>query len=265
MSSPLLSFEDVEVVYGHIVLALRGVTLAVPRGSIVALLGPNGAGKTTTLKAASGLLGAERGEVTRGTIRYADLTVESSTPRALVKAGVVQVLEGRRCFPHLTVEENLKTGSIGKGLTRRQLSGELERVYAYFPRLAERRGIAAGFTSGGEQQMTAIGRALIARPSLLLLDEPSMGLAPKVVAEIFEIVHTLHEKEGVTFLLAEQNATLALRYAHHGYVLENGRVVAHGTGAELRARSDVKELYLGLGARGGRKRFERSARALTSA
>jgi branched-chain amino acid transport system ATP-binding protein len=255
--APMLSLQDVQVVYERIVLGLRGVTFSVPHGSIVALLGPNGAGKTTTLKAASGLLAAERGEITAGSVRYGDPTLARPEPRQLVKRGIVQVLEGRRCFPHLTVEENLRTGAIVRGLGRAELARELERVYAYFPRLVERRRLPAGYTSGGEQQMIALGRALIARPKLLLLDEPSMGLAPKVVEEIFEIVHALHKREGVTFLLAEQNATLALRYADHGYVLENGRVVAQGTAAQLRARPDVKDLYLGRGASADRRRFRR--------
>jgi branched-chain amino acid transport system ATP-binding protein len=249
-AAPILALHEVEAAYEHIIVALRGVTLEVPTGSIVALLGPNGAGKSTTLKAASGLLAAERGAVTAGTITFAGHDVTRERPLALVSRGVVQVLEGRRCFPHLTVEENLLSGGINRGLGRSQQKRELERIYAYFPGLVARRRTPAGFTSGGEQQMIAIGRALIARPKLLLLDEPSMGLAPKIVESIFEIVSTLHEKEGVSVLLAEQNARLALRYAQWGYVLENGRVVAHGSARELSERDDVKDLYLGLGAQG---------------
>jgi branched-chain amino acid transport system ATP-binding protein len=247
MSTPLLEIDDIEVVYDQIILALRGVSLVVPRGAIVALLGANGAGKTTTLKAVSALLGAERGALTRGAIRLDGQPLAARSPRDLVRAGVVQVLEGRHCFPHLSVEENLVTGALVHRPSRAELRRGLDRIYAYFPRLALLRRKPAGLASGGEQQMVAIGRALLAEPRLVLLDEPSMGLAPLVVAEIFAIVAELHAKEGVSFLVAEQNARLALRHATHGVVLENGRVVAEGSAAELSARPDVKEFYLGVG------------------
>ncbi|MET0284139.1 MAG: ABC transporter ATP-binding protein [Polyangiales bacterium] len=234
----MLAIDQLEVVYEGIIVALRGVTLRVPRGEIVALLGANGAGKTTTLKAAAGLLPAERGAITRGSIMLDDRDATYDAPRERVRRGVVQVLEGRRCFAQLTVEENLRAA----GRDPRAL----ERVYAYFPRLAEKRRLQAGYTSGGEQQMLAIGRALMTSPRLLLLDEPSMGLAPRIVASIFEIVAALNRDQGTTILLAEQNATLALKYAHHGYLLENGRVVASGSAAELRAREDVRSFYLGI-------------------
>jgi branched-chain amino acid transport system ATP-binding protein len=245
---PILAFEGVEAAYDQMIIALRGVSLVVPEGAVVALLGANGSGKTTTLKAASGLLGAERGAVTRGTIRYAGRDVATSTPRTLVRAGLVQVLEGRHCFPHLTVDENLRTGALARGLGRRALREELETIYDQFPRLATLRRALAGFTSGGEQQMVAIGRALMARPKLVLLDEPSMGLAPLAVAEIFRNIRALNQQRGVSFLLAEQNVRVALRHADYGYVLENGRVVASGTAAELSGRADVQEFYLGVGA-----------------
>ena len=261
-TAPILQVDDIEVVYGQIVLALRGVSLSVPRGAIVALLGANGTGKTTTLKAVSGLLAAERGELTRGAVLYQGRTVAGRTPRDLVREGLVQVLEGRHCFPTLTVEENLVTGAYAKGTRTADIKKGLDRIYAYFPRLAARRRISSGYTSGGEQQMVAIGRALMGSPELLLLDEPSMGLAPQVVAEIFEIVRALNEKERVSVLLAEQNATIALRYAHAGYIVETGRVVASGSAAELGARPDVKEFYLGV-ATGVRKQRER--RTSTSA
>ncbi|HVK74739.1 MAG TPA: ABC transporter ATP-binding protein [Kofleriaceae bacterium] len=248
-AAPLLAIEAIDVVYEQAILALRGVSLTVPAGSIVALLGANGAGKTTTLKAASGLLAAERGAITRGAIHVRGRSLVELTPRDLVRAGVVQVLEGRRCFPHLSVEENLITGALVRRPTRAALRAELDRVYALFPRLTRLRRTAAGYTSGGEQQMVAIGRALLARPTLILLDEPSMGLAPQVVEEIFATIRRLHQDDGVSFLVAEQNARLALRYADHGHVLENGRVVASGTAAELRARPDVEEFYLGVGRR----------------
>jgi branched-chain amino acid transport system ATP-binding protein len=238
----------VEAAYDRIIVALRGVSLVVPEGAIVALLGANGAGKTTALKAASGLLAAERGAVTHGVICYRGRDIASSSPRALVANGLVQVLEGRHCFAHLTVEENLRTGALVGGLSRRETRADIEAVYAQFPRLAQRRRALAGFTSGGEQQMVAIGRALMARPRLVLLDEPSIGLAPRVVDEIFRNVRALNETRGVSFLVAEQNARMALRHADHGYVLENGRVVASGTSAELSAREDVREIYLGVGA-----------------
>jgi branched-chain amino acid transport system ATP-binding protein len=235
----------VQVAYDGIIVGLRGVSLDVAAGGIVALLGPNGAGKTTTLKAASGLLRAERGEVTRGSIEYRGASSTSSAASELVKAGLVQVLEGRRCFPHFTVEENLIAGALVRRPSSATLKAKLAQVYERFPRLKERRRTFAALTSGGEQQMLAIGRALMAEPKLVLLDEPSMGLAPLLVEEIFEIVRTLNEKDGVSFLLAEQNATLALRYATYGYVLENGRVAIEGLSSELVARDDVRALYLG--------------------
>jgi branched-chain amino acid transport system ATP-binding protein len=250
--APLLELRDVRAVYDGVVIALRGVSLEVPRRGVVALLGANGAGKSTTLKAISGLLRADHGAVNGGTIRYRGETIEgggrSLSAPALVGAGLVQVLEGRRCFPHFTVEENLRSGALGRGTRGRALRAELDRIYGFFPRLARLRKSLAGFTSGGEQQMLAIGRALITRPTLVLLDEASMGLAPLVTAEIFEIIRTLNRDEGVSFLVAEQNARLALKHADHGYILENGRVVAGGTAAELRARGDVQEFYLGVGA-----------------
>jgi branched-chain amino acid transport system ATP-binding protein len=250
----LLSLSDVEVVYDGIIVGLRGVTLEVPQGTIVALLGPNGAGKSTTLKAASGLLAAERGEVRRGTVAVRGKLLRAPVPSQLARDGVVQVLEGRHCFAHLTVEENLATGAYARRPSRLELSEAIERTYVRFPKLRDRRHVAAGHLSGGEQQMLAIGRALIGRPALVLLDEPSMGLAPKVVEEIFALVRELHAREGVSFLLAEQNAAGALAVADMAYILENGRVVASGTAAAIRARDDVQELYLGRGA-GGRARF----------
>ncbi len=253
-SAPYLSVNNIEVIYDHVILVLKGVSLTVPKGGIVALLGANGAGKTTTLKAISNLLGAERGEVTKGSIEFQGERIDRLTPSDLVRRGVVQVMEGRHCFAHLTIEENLLTGAYTRSLSRRELANELERVYHYFPRLKERRKSQAGYTSGGEQQMCAIGRALMARPSLILLDEPSMGLAPQIVEEIFEIVGDLNQKEQVSFLLAEQNTMVALRHADFGYILENGRVVMEGAAAELRENEDVKEFYLGLSSQ-GRKSF----------
>jgi branched-chain amino acid transport system ATP-binding protein len=247
-----LSVSNVEVIYDHVILVLKGVSLQVQEGQIVALLGANGAGKTTTLKAISNLLRAERGEVTKGWIEFRGERIERLTPNDLVKKGVVQVMEGRHCFQHLTVEENLLTGAYTRGGV--DLSGDLEKVYSYFPRLKERRKSQSGYTSGGEQQMTAIGRALMARPKMILLDEPSMGLAPQLVKEIFEIVRELNKKEGVSFLLAEQNTNIALKYADYGYILENGRVVMDGEGKDLAENEDVKEFYLGFSS-GGRKSF----------
>jgi len=247
-----LSVNNIEVIYDHVILVLKGVSLSVAEGKIVALLGANGAGKTTTLKAISNLLRAERGEVTKGTITFRGRRVERLGPAALVELGVVQVMEGRHCFAHLTVEENLLTGAYTRGAGREQLRQDLERVYGYFPPLKARRGTLAGYTSGGEQQMTALGRALMARPSMILLDEPSMGLAPQIVEEIFGIVKRLNEKEGVSILLAEQNTNMALRYADYGYILESGRVVMDGAAAELAANEDVKEFYLGISS--GRRR-----------
>ncbi|MBY4896599.1 ABC transporter ATP-binding protein [Cupriavidus sp. AU9028] len=252
----LLSVNNIEVIYDHVILVLRGVSLDVPEGGIVALLGANGAGKTTTLKAVSNLLHAERGEVTKGAIHYRGDRVDRLSPNELVRRGVIQVMEGRHCFAHLTVEENLLTGAYTCGMSRAQTREALERVYAYFPRLKLRRKSQAGYTSGGEQQMCAIGRAMMARPAMVLLDEPSMGLAPQIVEEIFEIVRDLNQREKVSFLLAEQNTMVALRYASYGYILENGRVVMDGSAASLRENEDVKEFYLGVAANdadGGRR------------
>ncbi|MGN2390616.1 ABC transporter ATP-binding protein [Pelomicrobium sp. G1] len=250
----LLAVNNIEVIYDHVILVLKGVSLDVPEGRIVALLGANGAGKTTTLKAVSNLLRAERGEVTKGSIVYKGRRVDALSAPELVRLGVIQVMEGRRIFGHLTVEENLLTGAYTRRASRAEIRQDLERVYGYFPRLKERRNALAGFTSGGEQQMTAVGRALMARPSMILLDEPSMGLAPQIVEEIYEIVQSLNRNEGVSFLLAEQNASLALRYAHHGYILENGRVVMEGEAQALANNEDVKEFYLGI-SKGGRLSF----------
>jgi branched-chain amino acid transport system ATP-binding protein len=249
-----LTVNNVEVIYDHVILVLKGVSLEVPEGGIVALLGANGAGKTTTLKAISNLLRAERGEVTKGTIEFRGERVDRLTPNDLVRRGVCQVMEGRHCFAHLTVEENLLTGAFTRRDSRADIAQSLEKVYHYFPRLKQRRASQSGYTSGGEQQMTAIGRALMARPSMILLDEPSMGLAPQIVDEIFGIVGDLNGKERVSFLLAEQNTMVALRYAQYGYILENGRVVMDGAAAELADNEDVKEFYLGLST-AGRKSF----------
>ena len=247
-----LAVSNVEVIYDHVILVLRGVSLQVQEGQIVALLGANGAGKTTTLKAISNLLRAERGDVTKGYIEFRGQRIDKLNPSELVKRGICQVMEGRHCFQHLTVEENLLTGAYTRGSVN--LDADLAKVYSYFPRLKERRKAQSGYTSGGEQQMTAIGRALMARPKMILLDEPSMGLAPQLVEEIFEIVKTLNEKEQVSFLLAEQNTNIALRYADYGYILENGRVVMDGVGKSLAENEDVKEFYLGFSS-GGRKSF----------
>ncbi len=253
-SNPLLRVNNIEVIYDHVILVLKGVSLHVPEGSIVSILGANGAGKTTTLKAVSNLLRSERGEVTKGSIEYKGTDITEQSPPELVKQGVVQVMEGRHCFEHLTVEENLLTGAYTRKGGRSVINEELEKVYHYFPRLKERRTSLAGYISGGEQQMVAVGRALMAKPNLILLDEPSMGLAPQLVEEIFEIVKRLNEETGVSFLVAEQNATIALKYAHYGYILENGRVVMDGVAADLSNNEDVKEFYLGLGG-DGRKSF----------
>jgi branched-chain amino acid transport system ATP-binding protein len=246
----LLSVNNIEVVYNRVILVLKGVSLAVPKGDIVALLGANGAGKTTTLKAISNLLRAERGDVTKGAITYEGERVDRLTPNDLVRRGVIQVMEGRHCFGHLTVEENLLTGAFTRREGRAEVKRDLDLVYGYFPRLEERRSGLAGYISGGEQQMVALGRALMARPKLILLDEPSMGLAPQIVEEIFEIVRRLNGDAGVSFLLAEQNTNIALRYADYGYILENGRVVMDGDAKALRANEDVKEFYLGLSSTG---------------
>ena len=251
---PILSVNNIEVIYDHVILVLKGVSLTVPSGGIVALLGANGAGKTTTLKAISNLLRAERGDVTKGGIEYKGERVDRLSPNELVRKGVIQVMEGRHCFGHLTVEENLLTGAYTRKDGQAAVRADLDLVYGYFPRLKDRRKSLAGYTSGGEQQMVAIGRALMARPTTILLDEPSMGLAPQLVEEIFEIVRKLNEDMKVTILLAEQNTNVALRYAHHGYILENGRVVMEGSAATLRENEDVKEFYLGLSA-SGRKSY----------
>jgi branched-chain amino acid transport system ATP-binding protein len=249
-----LSVSNVEVIYDHVILVLKGVSLKVDKGQIVALLGANGAGKTTTLKAISNLLRAERGDVTKGSIEFDGRRIDHLTPNDLVRLGVCQVMEGRHCFQHLTVEENLLTGAFTRKIGRARLRDDLELVYKYFPRLKERRGSLAGYTSGGEQQMTAIGRALMARPKMILLDEPSMGLAPQLVEEIFGIVRTLNAEQGVSILLAEQNTNIALKYANYGYILENGRVVMDGVASDLAENEDVNEFYLGLSA-AGRKNF----------
>jgi branched-chain amino acid transport system ATP-binding protein len=251
-AAPLLRVNNIEVIYDHVILVLKGVSLVVPQGSIVALLGANGAGKSTTLKAISNLLRAERGEVTKGSIEFGGARVDRLSPSELVRRGVVQVMEGRHCFAHLTVEENLLTGAFTRGGDRAGIAADLDKVYSYFPRLKQRRTSQAGYTSGGEQQMTALGRALMARPSMILLDEPSMGLAPQIVEEIFAIVADLNRKEQVSFLLAEQNTMVALRFAHYGYILENGRVVMDGAAAALADNEDVKEFYLGLSSSGRR-------------
>ena len=250
----VLEVNNIEVIYNHVILVLKGVSLKVPKGGITALLGGNGAGKTTTLKAISNLLHSERGEVTKGSILYRGQRVQDLDPASLVRAGVIQVMEGRHCFEHLTIEENLMTGAYTRSASKGAVSADLEMVYTYFPRLRERRKSQAGYTSGGEQQMCAIGRALMSRPETILLDEPSMGLAPQLVEEIFGIVRDLNAREGVSFLLAEQNTNVALRFAHHGYILESGRVVMEGPARDLRENPDVKEFYLGVSDE-GRKSF----------
>jgi branched-chain amino acid transport system ATP-binding protein len=250
----LLEVNNIEVIYNHVILVLKGVSLSVPKGGVTALLGGNGAGKTTTLKAISNLLRSERGEITKGSVLYRGQPVGSLGPSELVRRGVIQVMEGRHCFEHLTVEENLLTGAYTRKDGKAAIARDLEMVYGYFPRLKERRRSQAGYASGGEQQMCAIGRALMSRPETVLLDEPSMGLAPQLVEEIFGIVKDLNEREGVSFLLAEQNTNVALRYAHYGYILESGRIVMDGPAAALRENPDVKEFYLGMGDH-GRKSF----------
>ena len=250
----ILAVNNVEVIYNHVVLVLKGVSLTVPRGGIVALLGANGAGKTTTLKAISNLIRAERGEVTKGSIEFSGERVDRLRPDDLVRRGCIQVMEGRHCFGHLSIEENLMTGAFTRRDGRRAITDALEEVYAFFPRLKERRQSLAGYTSGGEQQMCAIGRAMMSKPKMILLDEPSMGLAPQVVEEIFEIVRDLNSRSGVSFLLAEQNTNIALRYANYGYILENGRIVLDGEAQALRENQDVKEFYLGVSG-GDRKSF----------
>ena len=250
----MLQVNNIEVIYDHVILVLKGVSLEVPEGSIVAILGANGAGKSTTLKSISNLLQAERGEVTKGSIQFDDFEVHDLSPNELVTRGCIQVMEGRHVFEHLTVEENLLTGAYTRKAGRSEIAEELEKTYSYFPRLKDRRTSQAGYTSGGEQQMLALGRALMSKPKMILLDEPSMGLAPQLVEEIFEIVKDLNQREGVSFLLAEQNTNIALRYADYGYVLENGRIVMDGEGAELLENEDIKEFYLGMGGE-GRKSF----------
>ena len=252
--TPYLNINNIEVIYDHVILVLKGVSLQVEQGKIVALLGANGAGKTTTLKAISNLLRAERGDVTKGSIEFQGVRIDQMTPSDLVKRGVIQVMEGRHCFQHLSVEENLLTGAYTRKASRADIKRDLEMVYTYFPRLKQRRASQSGYTSGGEQQMTAIGRALMAKPTMILLDEPSMGLAPQIVEEIFEIVRDLNQREKVSFLLAEQNTMVALRFADFGYILENGRVVMEGDAKELATNEDVKEFYLGLSS-AGRKSF----------
>lgn len=248
----VLSVNNIEVIYDHVILVLKGVSLAVPRGGITALLGANGAGKTTTLKAISILLRAERGDVTKGSIVFEGEQVQALSPNELVRRGCIQVMEGRHCFGHLSVEDNLMTGAFTRRDGKAAIRDDLEMVYEYFPRLKVRRTSQAGYTSGGEQQMTAIGRALMSRPKMILLDEPSMGLAPQLVEEIFEIVKKLNEEQGVSFLLAEQNTNIALRYAKYGYILESGRIVLDGDAQSLRENEDVKEFYLGVGGEGRR-------------
>ena len=253
-SNILLNVNGIEVIYNHVILVLKGVSLQVPEGAVVALLGGNGAGKTTTLRAVSNLLAGERGDVTKGSIELRGERIERLTPADLVQRGVIQVMEGRHCFGHLTIDENLMTGAWTRKDGRAAVAATLEKVYTYFPRLKQRRGSQAAYTSGGEQQMCAIGRALMANPKMVLLDEPSMGLAPQIVEEVFGIVRDLNTREGVTFLLAEQNTHMALRYADHGYILESGRIVMDGAARELANNEDVKEFYLGVGG-GDRKNF----------
>ena len=257
-AQPIIAVNNVEVIYDRVILVLKGVSLAVPAGGIVALLGANGAGKTTTLKAISNLLAAERGEVTKGSIEFEGSRVEAQNPNELVRRGCIQVMEGRHCFGHLTVEENLLTGAFTRRDGRPAIARDLDMVYSYFPRLKERRRAQAGYTSGGEQQMCALGRALMSRPKTILLDEPSMGLAPQIVEEIFEIVRNLNRSEGVSFLLAEQNANVALRYAQYGYIMESGRIVLDGAADMLRENEDVKEFYLGVS--GGNRRSFREVK-----
>jgi len=253
-SEIILSVNNIEVIYDHVILVLKGVSLDVARGGIVALLGANGAGKTTTLKAISNLLHAERGDVTKGAIVFEGYEVQDLSPNELVRRGCIQVMEGRHCFGHLTIEENLLTGAFTRRDGKAAIKRDLDLVYSYFPKLGERKNSLAGYTSGGEQQMCAIGRALMSRPKMILLDEPSMGLAPQIVEEIFGIVKNLNDKEGVSFLLAEQNTHMALRFARYGYILENGRVVMDGEASTLAENEDVKEFYLGI-SEGRRKSF----------
>jgi branched-chain amino acid transport system ATP-binding protein len=246
MTSPLLAVNNIEVIYDHVILVLKGVSLEVPKGKVVALLGANGAGKSTTLKAISNLLSAERGDVTKGNIQYNGDRIDNLSPNELVTRGVIQVMEGRHCFAHLSIEDNLLTGAYTRKASRSEINQDLEKIYDYFPRLKVRRKSQAAYTSGGEQQMCAIGRAMMARPEMILLDEPSMGLAPQLVEEVFEIVKGLNQREQVSFLLAEQNTSVALKYCDYGYILENGRIVMDGAAVDLRDNEDVKEFYLGI-------------------
>jgi branched-chain amino acid transport system ATP-binding protein len=252
---PIVEVNNIEVIYDHVILVSKGVSLSVPKGGIVAILGANGAGKTTTLRSISNLLKAERGEVTKGSIAFKGERTDTLTPSELVKRGCIQVMEGRHCFGHLTIEENLLTGAFTRRDGRAAVAQSLDKVYTYFPKLKDRRQSQAGYTSGGEQQMCAIGRALMADPTMVLLDEPSMGLAPQIVEQIFEIVKDINAKDGVSFLLAEQNTNMALKYATYGYILENGRVVLDGDAAALRENADVKEFYLGTAGGGERRSF----------
>ena len=257
----LLDVNGIEVIYNRVILVLKGVSLQVAEGRIVALLGGNGAGKTTTLRAVSNLLADERGAVTKGSIQLRGERIDKLTPSDMVERGVIQVMEGRRCFGHLSIEDNLMTGAYTRKDGKAAVAATLEKVYAYFPRLKLRRASQAAYTSGGEQQMCAIGRALMARPQMVLLDEPSMGLAPQVVGEVFEIIKDLNIKEGVTFLLAEQNTSMALRYSDFGYILENGRIVLDGEAAALRENEDVKEFYLGTGGGASERRSFRGVKS----
>ena len=250
----MLALNNVEVIYDGVILVLKGVSLRVPEGGITTLLGANGAGKTTTLKAISGLLRAERGEITKGSIEFEGERIDRLGPHDVVRRGIVQVLEGRRVFEHLTTEENLIAGAHVQG-ERRVVQAAIDRVHEYFPQLRERRAVKAGYLSGGEQQMLAIGRALMSDPRVMLLDEPSLGLAPLLVEEIFSIVGRLNREQKLTVLLVEQNAALALGIAEHGYVMENGRVVLDGPAAGLRENADIKEFYLGLTEVGARKSY----------
>ena len=252
--APLLVVNGIEVIYNHVILVLKGVSLSMTKSEINDILGGNGAGKTTTLRAVSNLLKGERGEVTKGTIEYKGERIEDLTPADLVKRGVVQVMEGRHCFAHLTIEENLMTGAYTRS-DKGEIAANLEKVYTYFPRLKTRRTSQAAYTSGGEQQMCAIGRAIMTNPDMVLLDEPSMGLAPQIVEEVFNIVKDLNAKERTTFLLAEQNTNMALKYADYGYIMESGRVVMDGKASDLASNEDVKEFYLGVGG-GERKSFK---------
>ena len=264
---PVLSVKNIEVIYDHVILVLRGVSLEVPQGKIVALLGGNGAGKSTTLKSVSTLLASERGDITKGLIEFKGKRTDNLSPGDMVAMGMVQVMEGRHCFAHLSVEDNLLTGAYTRKISGAAVKDALESVYHYFPRLKTRRTSLAGYTSGGEQQMTAIGRAMMAKPSMLLLDEPSMGLAPQIVQEIFEIIKDLNQKEGVSILLAEQNTSVALKYADYGYILESGRIMMNGPASELAENEDVKEFYLGVSKEGrasfrGMKSYRRRKRWL---